>query len=121
MQSFSIIHPSYLLEMSEGDNELLLCVCETFLTETHAQFTQLCLAAQQQNIQEFRLLRHTLKTSFAIIGVTELCEDAPFLQIENIDNQIIENFLINVDNLCERYTSCCNEITIFIAEIRKKL
>jgi len=119
-QQYRYINPSYLFEMSEGDVDFMCVIATTFLQEAPHELAQLVEEARQRNVQKVSEIRHKLKTTLAIIGVSDILDDISILQAEQITEIHIEKIISSVNKINERFHKCCDELTIFMAEISKR-
>jgi hypothetical protein len=115
---FKYIHPDYLIEISEQDTVFINNIVSVFFRETPLLIDSLFTAAHKRNCEEVRKIRHTLRSSFAIIGVDELCNEFSFISLETITSDTCLKIIENREKINIHFNCICDELRTFTSKLR---
>ncbi|MFW5851528.1 MAG: hypothetical protein ACOCWB_04835, partial [Bacteroidota bacterium] len=68
--------------------------------------------------EEVRKIRHTLRSSFAIIGVEDLCEEFCFIALESISSETCSKIIENSEKINIQFNCICDELRTFTSNLR---
>ncbi|MDA3882589.1 MAG: Hpt domain-containing protein [Bacteroidales bacterium] len=116
--NFKYIHTDYLIEISEQDPAFIDNIVSVFFRETPLLFDSLFAAAHKKNCEEVRKIRHTLRSSFAIIGVEDLCDGLCFIALESITSDTCSKIIDNREKINTQFNCICDELRTFTSNLR---
>ncbi|MFO7869167.1 MAG: Hpt domain-containing protein [Bacteroidales bacterium] len=116
--NFKYIHTDYLLEISEQNTDFIAHVVSIFFEETPVFLNELFVAAEAHNVSDVRRIRHTLRSSFAIIGISELCKESYFLSTEALSDQTCTQIIANREKIIHQFNCICDELRTFTESLR---
>lgn len=96
-----LINLSYLNEISDGDNDLVLEIINIFITEVPTYIMMMKDYHQKEYWNELSKLAHKAKASSSIMGMKQLTNELKNLEIlakEKKDTRLYSSFILNIEN-----------------------
>lgn len=115
--TFNYINVSYLLEVSDGDTEMmkeLACLFEEQMPELLSQMRH-CL--ELGDINQFKKIVHKTKSACLAIGVKPIIDKIKQFEKQDSENIEKKDFFSMIDDFSESTYAAIKEINLFLKNI----
>lgn len=111
---YKYINLSYLLEVTEGNKDLIIELIEIFKSQV-PEFTELFNSyMNDSNWYQLGLVAHKAKSSVAVIGMSKLADDLKNLETLSKNAEKIDTYQAYIDDFIESTKFAVEELNDYI-------
>ncbi len=116
-ESFKHVNLSYLENISEGNNELIIGMIDIFKTQVPEFINEMYKCVKENDWQMLGAIAHRSKSSISMMGITEIEEDVKNLEISAKEEKDTDGFPAVIQKL----QTVCESALIELEIIKNKL